>query len=167
MPGLEILDMMRLRRPEWLEALESLVIHESPSREKANLDALAKTLADRFEAIGGKVEVIGNTDGGDHVRVRFFSEVSVLKPALVLGHYDTVWPLGTLANMPFRVEANKAFGPGVFDMKASLVEAEFAIDGLRKLGRQTPRPIEILITSDEEIGSPTSRKLIEATAQGV
>ena len=165
MPGLEILDLMRSQRAEWLEALAELVEHESPSRAKPSLDALARKLANRLEAIGGEVEVIANPDGGDHVLARFFGSDSDLKPALLLGHFDTVWPLGTLASMPFRVEDGKAFGPGVFDMKASLVEAEFAIDGLRKLGRQPPRPVEVLITSDEEIGSPTSRRLIEETAR--
>ena len=167
MPGLEILDMMRSRREEWLGALAILVEHESPSRDKASLDPLARKLAARFEAIGGTVEVVANPEGGDHVRARFFDDGIGSKPALVIGHYDTVWPLGTLAGMPFRVEGDKAFGPGVFDMKASLIEVEFAIDGLRRSqNRRPPRPVEILITSDEEIGSPTSRRLIEEIAGG-
>jgi len=165
MPGLEILEMMRSRRAEWLDALTALVEHESPSRDKPSLDVLARKLAVRFEAIGGEVEVIANSEGGDHLLARFFDDLSDEKPALVLGHYDTVWPLGTLASMPFRVESGRAYGPGVFDMKASLVEAEFAIDGLRKLDRKPPRPVEVLITSDEEIGSPTSRGLIEEAAK--
>jgi glutamate carboxypeptidase len=165
MPGLEWLDGMRNRRDEWLAALAALVEHESPSRDKPALDALASKLAERFEAIGGRVERISNADGGDHVLARFaFDGPLDRKPALVLGHYDTVWPVGTLATMPFRVEGGRAFGPGVFDMKASLVEAEFAIDGLIKLGRPFPRPVVVLITSDEEIGSPRSRRLIEETA---
>ncbi len=166
MPGFDVLDMMRFRQGEWLGALAGLVDHESPSRDKSGLDSLALKLAGRFESIGGEVQVIANPAGGDHVRARFFGEASGRKPALVLGHYDTVWPLGTLATMPFRVEDGRAFGPGVFDMKASLVEAEFALDGLRKLGRRPPRPVEVLITSDEEIGSPTSRRLIEDSARG-
>ncbi len=166
MPGFEILEMMRSRQAEWLDALAGLVEHESPSRDKPSLDALARKLADRFEAIGGEVEVIANPAGGDHLKARFFGEIPNRKPALVLGHHDTVWPIGTLATMPFRVENGKAFGPGVFDMKASLIEAEFAIDGLRTPAHRLPRPIEILITSDEEIGSPTSRRLIEDSARG-
>ncbi len=161
----ELLELIRSRRSEWLEALESLVIHESPSRDKPSLDSLARKLAARFEAIGGAVEIVANPDGGDHLLARFFGEISDQPPALLVGHYDTVWPLGTLATMPFRIEGTKAFGPGVFDMKASLVEAEFAIDAIRQLDSQPPRPITVLITSDEEIGSPTSRRLIEQTAQ--
>jgi glutamate carboxypeptidase len=167
MPGLEVLDLLRFRKDEWLGALAALVEHESPSRDKPALDSLAGKLAARFEAIGGEVEVIANPDGGGHVLARFSSDGSSdRKPALVLGHYDTVWPVGTLASMPFRVEGGRAFGPGVFDMKASLVEAEFAIDGLTRLGRRPPRPVIVLITSDEEVGSPTSRRLIEEMAVG-
>jgi glutamate carboxypeptidase len=165
MPANTHLESVRAMRNEWLEALEALVSHESPSRDKPSLDALAQKIAERFQAIGGEVSVIANPDGGDHVLARFFGDIPDQKPALVLGHYDTVWPLGTLTSMPFRVEGDKAFGPGVFDMKASLVEAEFALDSLTKLGLKPPRPITVLITSDEEIGSPTSRRLIEETAR--
>ena len=166
MLGLEILDMMRFRRVEWLETLAGLVEHESPSGDKPRLDLLAGGIASRLRAIGGEVSVVTNHEGGNHILARFFDRADGCKPALVLGHFDTVWPVGTLASMPFRVEAGRAFGPGVFDMKASLVEAEFAIDGLRKLSQVPPRPVVVLITSDEEIGSPTSRRLIEETAQG-
>ena len=166
MPGLDLLDLIRSRRDEWLDVLKGLVEHESPSRDKPSLDALATKLAARFEAIGGEVELVANPDGGDHIRARFFGGCSDRKPALVLGHYDTVWPLGTLATMPFKVEGGKAFGPGVFDMKASLVEAEFCMGGLRDRDRPPPRPIELLVTSDEEIGSPASRGLIEESAKG-
>ena len=165
MPGLEVMELMRSRREEWLAALAQVVEHETPSRDKPSLDALAEKLAGRMEAAGGRVEVVANSDGGNHLIARFFGVVEDSKPSLVLGHYDTVWPLGTLATMPFRVEGNRAFGPGVFDMKASLIEAEFAVDCLNRLGLRPPRPVVLLITSDEEIGSPTSRALIEETAR--
>ena len=167
MPGIEILDMTRSRQAEWLEALAGLVEHESPSRDKPALDGLATKLAARLQAIGGRVERLDNPLGGDHLVARFFAHADPsTRPALVIGHYDTVWPIGTLATMPFRVEGGRAFGPGVFDMKASLIEALFAIDGLVKLGREAPRPVILLMTSDEEIGSPTSRTLIEEMAVG-
>jgi glutamate carboxypeptidase len=165
MPGLVILDMMRSRRAEWLDALKLLVEFESPSRDKPRLDRLASWLSERCRSIGGEVERFANPDGGDHILARFFGEGSVEKPILILGHYDTVWPSGTLARMPFRSEGNKAFGPGVFDMKASLILAEFAIDGLRVHGFRPARPVELLLTSDEEIGSPSSRRLIEDRAR--
>jgi len=167
MSGSDLITRMRSRRGEWLDALSALVEQESPSRDKPSLDRMATLLVARFEAIGGQVERFSNPLGGDHLLARFFSAGNEdRKPALVLGHYDTVWPSGTLATMPFRIDGQKAHGPGLFDMKASLVEAEFAIDGLIQSGRAVPRPVLVLITSDEEIGSPTSRHLIEETARG-
>jgi glutamate carboxypeptidase len=165
MPGPQILELMRSRRAEWLAALQQLVEFESPSRDKPSLDRLASWLSDGCRAIGGQVERISNPDGGDHLLARFFGEGSAGEPILVLGHYDTVWHSGTLARMPFRVEDGRAFGPGVFDMKASLILANFAIDTLRKLGLRPARPVDLLLTSDEEIGSPTSRRLIEDRAR--
>ncbi len=162
-----VIDELLSRQAEWIEALRSLVEHESPSLDKPALDALARVLAGRFEAIGGRVRVVANPDGGDHLIARFFDEgtsESGLKPNLIVGHFDTVWPVGTLASMPFRVESNQAFGPGVYDMKASLVLVEFALGAIRDLGLKPTRPVEVLLTSDEEVGSPTSRGLIEERA---
>ena len=165
MTGLALLEIFSRLRPEWLSALEALVLHESPSRDKPRLDALAQTIAERFRAIGGEVAILANPEGGDHVRARFFVESGEGKPGLILGHYDTVWPVGTLETMPFRVEGSRAFGPGVFDMKASLIEALFALRVLRETDQLPPRSIEVLVTSDEEIGSPTSRRIIEDLAR--
>ena len=85
-----------------LEAIEALVVHESPSRDKPALDALAGRLAVRFAAIGMDVELLPNPAGGDHLRMRLGDPADVRLPALVLCHYDTVWKAGTLATMPFR-----------------------------------------------------------------
>ncbi len=164
MPGPALLDALRPRLGAMTDALRALVEHESPSRDKPALDAMARSLAARLVAIGGTAEVVANPDGGDHVRARFFDDPAGGPAALVLGHFDTVWPAGTLAAMPFRVEGGRAHGPGAYDMKASLVLAEFALDALNRLGLRPARPVEVLLTSDEEIGSPTSRRLIEARA---
>jgi glutamate carboxypeptidase len=152
-----------MNAPEMLDSLRTLVEHESPSLDKPRLDVLARLLAGRFEAMNGQVDVIANPSGGDHVRARFFG--SAAKPALLLAHFDTVWPAGTLATMPFREENGVAYGPGVFDMKASLVIAEFTIKHLIASGNLPARPVEILMTSDEEVGSPTSRRWIEERAR--
>src|SRR3954452_19438874 len=112
--------------------LAALVAHESPSRDKTVLDALAATLAARFAALGGSAEIVANPDGGDHVRVRFFDDGSGRGATLVLAHFDTVWPSGPLATMPFRLEDGRAYGPGVFDMKASIVQAEMAIGAIHR-----------------------------------
>ncbi len=165
MPSLDFVDFMRFHRPGWLEALRSLVEHESPSRDKPALDALAQILAERLAAIGGQVAMVANPDGGDHLIARFFEGSAKTKPTLILGHFDTVWPVGTLPGMPCRVEGDRMFGPGVYDMKASLILVEFALRALQDAGLQPNRRVEVLLTSDEEIGSPTSRALIEERAR--
>src|SRR5262245_61361879 len=128
MDGQSLLGWLRDRREEMVAALGALVAHESPSRDKAALDALAATIRGRLEAVGFAVETVENSEGGDHLRARFGDpEVAEARPALVLAHHDTVWPVGTIREMPFRVEGGRAFGPGAYDMKASLVEIEFAV----------------------------------------
>ncbi|WP_422930183.1 M20 family metallopeptidase [Singulisphaera sp. PoT] len=165
MHGHEILKFLTGEREAMLARLEAYVDHESPSRDKAALDSLARTVADLFEAIGGDVSVLGNPSGGDHVLASFGSKgPESPAPGLVLGHFDTVWPIGTLQSQPFRIDGNWAFGPGTYDMKASLVLVEWALKAIARVGASLPRPVEVLFTSDEEIGSPTSRALIEATA---
>jgi glutamate carboxypeptidase len=165
--GPNLLNLLTPRREDMLADLASLIEHESPSRDKAALDGLAHVLGARLKAHGATVEPIANPTGGDHLRALFhFGPVlpGEILPALVLCHFDTVWPLGTLEAMPFRVENNRAYGPGIYDMKASLVLLEYAIGAIRSLGLTPPRPIVALLTSDEEIGSPDSRSLIEAEA---
>jgi glutamate carboxypeptidase len=151
-----------------LAALDELVAHESPSRDKPALDVLAKRLAARFEAAGAEATIIQNPFDGDQVRVRFGGAGDSppgVRPGLVLCHFDTVWPRETTTARPFRVEHGRAYGPGVFDMKASLVVVEFALRALRALGILPSRPIRVLLTSDEEVGSTTSRDLIETEAR--
>ena len=147
--------------PTMLELLQTLVQHESPSRDKPSLDRLGGLLAGLLRDRGGLVERIANPEGGDHILARF-SGPEPLRPALVLGHFDTVWPLGTLATMPFRIEGRRAYGPGTYDMKAGLT---IFLDAIANRIKSRPRPIWALFTSDEEIGSPTSRALIEDLAR--
>lgn len=165
----EILDALLLRRDAMLADLRTLVEHESPSRDKTALDDLAQMLAARFEANGMEAQVITNPSGGDHVCARWGRDPAPghdLSPVLILGHFDTVWPRGTLERLPFRIEGQCAYGPGVFDMKASLVMVETAISALKAMGvPTTKRPVDVLFTSDEEIGSPHSRPIIEAMAK--
>jgi glutamate carboxypeptidase len=148
-----------------LVLLEELVSFESPSRDKSALDRLGARIAEILGSIGGSVEVVPNDRGGDHVLARFPGPAA-RRPALVLGHFDTVWPLGTLENMPFRVEADRAHGPGTYDMKAGLtIFLSLMAHSRDDAARSAPRPIWALFTSDEEIGSPTSRRLIEDLAR--
>ncbi len=165
--GPALLDNLRPRRAEMLRVLSALVEHESPSLDKRALDALAVALQGVLIAIGGETEIVANPDGGNHILARFpgRSGSEGLPTALVLGHFDTVWPSGTLAGRPFRVEDGRAYGPGSYDMKASLVIVEFALEAIRSLGLAPSRSVEVLFTSDEEIGSPSSRALIESRAR--
>jgi glutamate carboxypeptidase len=149
-----------------LASLASLVHHESPSKDKPALDLMARELMSRFEALGAETKLIANADAGDHLRVHVDGAPEGSQaPALVLCHFDTVWPTGTLANQPFHVESGRAYGPGIYDMKASLVLVESALDALRALGLRPPRPVLALFTSDEETGSATSRRWIEEEAK--
>lgn len=158
------IEYFKARRDAMMEVLRTLVEHESPSRDKNALDALADRLEERFSDAGGVVERIANEAGGDHLIVRVGTSMTE-RPALVVGHFDTVWPRGTLAKMPFAVEGDRASGPGIFDMKASLVMAEFALRAFQENKARLKRPVTLLWTSDEEVGSPTSRELIEERAR--
>jgi glutamate carboxypeptidase len=152
-----------------LDDLRRLVEHETPSRDGSALDAFAVALANRFRLLGASdVQTIPNPDaaaGGHAVRARFPGRDESLPPTLILGHFDTVWPIGTLAaRMPWRVENGRAHGPGVYDMKAAIVQFTAAWRMLQESGQSPARPAVVLFTPDEEIGSPGSRPLIEAEA---
>lgn len=151
---------------DMLHTLETLVKHESPSTEKSALDSFVALASKRFAALGGEATHMTNPTHGDHLEVDFQApQPSSERPGLILCHYDTVWPLGTIEARPFRIQADKAYGPGIYDMKASLVMFEYALRAIIELGMHLPRPLVFLMTSDEEIGSPTSRELIEKRAR--
>ncbi len=153
-------------RPAMLETIQNLVERESPSMEKPMLDDLARYLQGRFQDAGAEVDLLPNSTHGDHLRAFFPGPKNTAsRPALILGHFDTVWPAGTLTDRPFTIRDDQARGPGIFDMKANLVLVEFALQALSAPGAGLRRPVVVLLTSDEEIGSPTSRMLIEAHAR--
>jgi glutamate carboxypeptidase len=152
------------QRDAMLEELRSWVLVETPSDDKPNLDRLGRGLAERFASIGAEVEIHSRHNAGDHILAKF-AGTEPLRPALVMCHFDTVWPRGTIERLPFRVQGDRLFGPGVFDMKASLVIVASAVEWLVRNHRPLKRPIWVLLTSDEEIGSPTSRGLIESLAR--
>ncbi|WP_298820924.1 M20 family metallopeptidase [Chloroflexus sp.] len=148
-----------------LDLIGRLVHFESPSTDKSLLDRLADELANLFAAVG-TVERIPNDRGGDHLRITVTTaEEPALPPTLALCHYDTVWPVETVARRPFTVEDDRAFGPGAYDMKAGIAMMFAALGGFGPPAPKLRRPLILLITSDEEIGSPASRSLIEATAK--
>lgn len=156
-PAAAPLAALRRRTPELLAAVEAVVEVESPS---ADLTAVARC-AERVAELGERV--LGATperlSGGRWPALRWrFGTPRVL----LLAHLDTVWPLGTIDRWPFRVEGERATGPGVFDMKAGLVQGLFAVAGLASRDG-----VELLVTSDEELGSPGSRALLEDAARGM
>lgn len=153
---------IRQSQAEMLAVLKQAVELESPSDNKAAIDRLGAYLKQQFEAAGGKVQFVSQKDAGDHLKAEFSGGPG--KPVLLLGHFDTVWPLGTLEKMPFRVADGRAFGPGVYDMKAGIVMMLFALRALRESGAGH-RPVTVLLDTDEEVGSTTGRPLVEATAK--
>jgi glutamate carboxypeptidase len=162
-----LLEATTAKRDEMLVSLAALVDQESPSTDKGSLDRLAMHLAEVWRDIGGRAAVIENSGHGNHVRVVFGGSTvkdGEPRPGLVLGHFDTVWPVGTAERRPMTVQDGRALGPGAFDMKAGLVIAEYALRAVRDLRLVLPRPIVLLFNSDEEIGSGTSRAMIEEAA---
>lgn len=157
-----LLDFCNQQQVEMLHVLRHMVELESPSDNKRAIDELGRYLNEQFETTGGKASLIPQRDAGDHLKAEFAGSKG--KPILLLGHFDTVWPLGTLEKMPFRVEGGRAFGPGVYDMKAGIVMMIFALRALRSAGSQH-RPVIVLLDTDEEVGSRTGRRVVEATAK--
>jgi glutamate carboxypeptidase len=153
--------------PHMLTALRTFVLAESPSLEKAPADRCCAIVAAEWRERGARVERLTQKHRGDHLRITCQppQKSRAAGPLLVLGHYDTVYATGTLAKMPFRISAGKAYGPGTFDMKAGIVQALFALEALEQNKTPPRKRIVFLWTSDEEIGSGSSRKLIEAEAR--
>jgi glutamate carboxypeptidase len=159
------LQLLRPRLPQMLDTLHQLVSHESPSTEKGPADGCCRFLADLWLHRETIVSVVSQKHRGDHLRLVWPGVAFLPKSQLlVLGHYDTVYPSGSLAKMPFRLKAGKAYGPGTFDMKAGIVQALFALDAIRESRIPFSKRIVFLWTSDEEIGSESSRRLIEREA---
>jgi glutamate carboxypeptidase len=154
------------RSGQLLDFMKWLVDQESMSREAQALDRIAQNYAKELAAIGAEVELFRDARYGTTIRARFAGASESAGPQLlVVGHLDTVWPLGTLGSRPFRMEDGKAYGPGIFDMKAGVTIATFAIRAMRELGRNPQRPITFLMTCDEETGSHFSREIIEEEAK--
>ena len=162
---LTLLRALKPRLPEMLRLLRRFVTTESPSLEKAAADRCCTVIAREWRERGGQVERIPQKRRGDHLRVTYAPKSLAAGQLLVLGHYDTVYSTGTLEKRPFRMSGNKAYGPGIFDMKAGIVQALFALEALQKANVNTSKQIVFLWTSDEEIGSESSRPLIETEAR--
>ncbi|MDX2034537.1 MAG: M20 family metallopeptidase [Blastocatellia bacterium] len=155
------------RRDAILHFIRQLVERETTSREEAALNEIADFVAGTLRELGGRIELTPSPGYGTHLRARFDFGHDPREPkALVIGHLDTVWPIGTLERMPFQVTPDeRAHGPGIFDMKSGIA---ILIDALRTIVTErlaTRRPVTVLLTCDEEIGSKTSRGLVEEEAR--
>jgi glutamate carboxypeptidase len=129
------------------------------------VDECAAIVAREWQRRGANVRILRHRERGNHVRAEIWDGVRRASgQIMVLGHTDTVYPLGTLAKMPFRVAQGRAWGPGTFDMKGGIVLALHAVDALRALKIQPTKRFVFLWTSDEEIGSESSRRAIEQEA---
>jgi glutamate carboxypeptidase len=162
---------------EWLlETIEALVQLESPTTDKAAVDRCGAELAARLGAIGGRVTKLPRAERGDHLRVEFDAATDAADAAprtrrdgprqlLLLGHFDTVWPVGQLERMPLARIDGRLHGPGVFDMKAGIAIAMLASRALVETGARPVHRLVMLWTTDEEVGSATSRAAIEEEAR--
>lgn len=148
------------QQPAMLALLRQLVLAESPSSVPAAQAAVQALLRTPLQALGFSVDFIPGTQSGGMLLARPGNAPTNTPSQLLLGHCDTVWPLGTLAHMPLVQEGNLLRGPGVFDMKAGLVQMLFALQALRDLGQPPALTPVIFISSDEEIGSPDSKEHI-------
>jgi glutamate carboxypeptidase len=152
------------RRPEMLKMIAELVGLESPTEDRAGVNRCVALVERWIKASGARSQRSKQRTAGDLLVGRFGPARSAVKPLLLLGHLDTVWPLGTLKRMPFRVRQGRAWGPGVLDMKAGVVMALGALRMLMDTGQLT-RPVWFLLNSDEETGSQCSRALTESLAR--
>jgi glutamate carboxypeptidase len=159
---IDLRDFCRAHHDWLLETTESLVALESPTTEKVAVDRCGAVLGARLEAIGGRVTRLPRPDRGDHLLAEFGCGASQV---LLLGHFDTVWPVGQLDRMPTIRSGGRLHGPGVFDMKAGIAIAMLATRALLEAGPRIDHRVVMLWTTDEEIGSESSRAAIEDEAR--
>jgi glutamate carboxypeptidase len=163
----KILRKLKRHEASMVKMLGTFVRSESPSHDKQAVDRFGTLVAAGWRKRGAKVRVLNTLKHGNHLRAEIWlgqgSEPQ--RQIMVLGHLDTVYPLGTLARMPFRISGGRAWGPGTFDMKGGLVLALFAVDALKAAGITPAKKLVFLWTSDEEIGSESSRRAIVSEAR--
>ena len=160
----QLLQWLTERQRAMIANVREMVMRESPTQDKQACDVLCSYLASQFEHLGGRVRIHRQRSTGDHLQVSFIGD-NTRKPVLLLGHFDTVYDVGTLQTMPWREEKGRLYGPGVFDMKSGIAQMMFALAALREIRGGLPRPVTVLLVSDEEGGSESSRALTEKIAR--
>jgi len=162
----EVRRLLEARRSEMVDLLGELVGIESPSDDPEGLDRMADRLEGLMGPLGDLQAHPTGTDGCRHLVLEVAGRENDLAPALVLAHYDTVWPRGTIDRLPFAVRDGMVTGPGCVDMKGGLVLLHHALQALHELAIPPRRRIRVLMTCDEEVRSPTSRPLISRLGEG-
>jgi glutamate carboxypeptidase len=152
------------RQREMVACVRELVVRESPTHNKLACDELCSYLAVEFERLDGRVKVHREDTAGDHLQADFTGDER-RKPLLLLGHFDTVYDVGTIESMPWREKTGRLHGPGVFDMKSGIAQMIFALAALREIRGDLPCPVKVLLVSDEEAGSDSSRAITENVAR--
>ncbi|MFD3870057.1 M20/M25/M40 family metallo-hydrolase [Streptomyces sp. NPDC058623] len=148
-----------------VERTVTLARLESPTGDTQRLKALAHELTHGYARCGGRTTLLPGPHG-DHLLVEFPAEDMSLPHLLVVGHYDTVWPAGTLDTWPVTIQDDRLHGPGVLDMKAALALLQCAFGLLEQLGCPAAQPVRVVLVSDEEIGSPHGRAAVEQHLRG-
>ena len=142
----------------WLiDTIDALVRLESPTLDKAAVDRCGRELADRLSVLGARVKTISSSTAGDHLRAEFGTGS---RQILLLGHFDTVWPLGQLQHMPIARSGDELHGPGILDMKAGISLGMLATRAVLELAPPRDTRIVMLWTTDEEIGSGTHERTV-------
>jgi glutamate carboxypeptidase len=153
----------RRKEQDLLRLIQLLVRAESPSDSKDAVDACGQLALNHARGLGGRPRVRRQRAFGDVLELRFGPRHQAAKPVLLLGHLDTVWPVGTLKSMPCRTGEGRLWGPGTLDMKAGVAMAFTAIEMLSEASL-LDREVVLLLNSEEEIGSPVSRPITEQIA---
>ena len=167
----EQLRYFQKQQPKIIKTIRQLVEIESPSDVKQSVDRLGTVLASRFAELGGRVLVHPTEKFGNHLQVEFkgrgpLNQKPDQKPVLLLGHMDTVYPIGTISKMRCRVAKGRLYGPGVLDMKSGIALAIHSIEAMLKWNAgKLSRSVTVLLVSDEEVGSTSSRAITEALAR--
>jgi len=156
----------RSMKGEMIRTLKNLVQLESPTTDKKAVDLCSEAVVKEISSLGLKIKKIPQKETGDFYLIEFTPNTKPEdKPILLLGHTDTVWPVGTLEKMPFYIEGEKIYGPGALDMKAGLVSAIYALKAMVKLGLSPKRKIWFFLNSAEETGHEESHKKIAELAR--
>ena len=159
-----ILEHFQGRKEQIVRQIQQIVEIDSPSNDPSGIAAVADWLESRLEKVPAvtSVERVHAEGFGDHVILRAFEGDA--KAAMMLGHIDTVHPRGTREQNPTRIEDGRLYGCGVFDMKANVILMLEAVRAITELGLQPKRPVNIVLSCDEEVGSPTGREIVEREA---